>query len=77
MVAVESEIVTLRGGIVASLPALQLGWALEARGFRLSAANGRLLVQPHYALSDADILAIESHRVELLRLITYEPEAVA
>lgn len=75
MPATCSERVTLRGGFVASLDALRLGWDLEARGFRLEPVGDRLRVSPYAALTPADITAIKAHRDELLRLALLDYEA--
>jgi hypothetical protein len=71
-----SERVSLRGGLVVSLDALRLGWALEERGFRLEPAGDRLRVSPHAALTAEDILAIKAHRDELFRLAKYDAPTV-
>ena len=72
-----SEFVTLRAGFVASLDALRLGWALEARGFHLRPVGDKLQVQPSQDLTPEDVAAIKAHRDDLLALVQYEPpEAV-
>jgi hypothetical protein len=54
------------------LPALQLLWALEARGFTLSMdVEGYLLVAPKSRLSDVDDRALREHRDEILALVQY------
>ena len=70
--AASEPYVTLRGGQVASLAALRLGWDLEARGFSLRPLGDRLQVQPHTQLTPADVAAIRANRDELLRLVSYE-----
>ena len=65
-------VVTLKGGIVASLAAIELLLDLERRDFRLSPADGgRLRVQPHEQLTPEDRAAVGLHRDELLALVAY------
>jgi len=72
-----SEKVVLKGGVVASLDALRLGWDLENRGFRLEPYGDRLKVTPHTELTTQDVAAIKAHRDELLTLVKYEaPEVI-
>ena len=72
-----SEHVVLRGGHVASLDALRLGWNLESRGFRLEPVGDKLRVAPHTELTPQDVAAIRAHRDELLALVKYDgPELV-
>ena len=66
-----SELITLRGGVVASIEALRVLWSLEDRGFQLEPAGGGLKVQPVTALTSADVAAIRQHRDELLMLVRY------
>jgi hypothetical protein len=63
--------VVLRGGVTASIEALNIGWRLEARGFQLTAEDDRLYVHPYYRLTDDDLHDIRQHRDELLRLVQY------
>jgi len=63
--------ITLKGGLVASLEALCLLWALERRGFVLQSLGDRLHVQPSSALSDQDRLEIRHYRDELVALVRY------
>jgi hypothetical protein len=67
------ELVTLRGGLAVSMPALQFAWSLENRGcyLRLAADGVGLLVGPRAYLSDEDRAAIRLHRDDLLALIRY------
>ena len=73
--ASSEALVVLKGGSVASLKVLQLGWNLEDRGFTLTPENGRLRVRPHEHLTPEDIAAIRRHRDELLALVCYVPPA--
>jgi hypothetical protein len=68
----EPSFVTLRGGHVASIDALRLGWNLEARGFRLSPEGDRLRVAPFERLTAQDVTAIKANRDELLALVQYD-----
>jgi hypothetical protein len=70
-----SELVVLRGGQVASLKALRLGWDLEARGFVMRPVGARLQVQPYKQLTPEDVAAIRHYRDELLALVSYEPRS--
>lgn len=65
------EVVTLTGGITASLNALRLLWALEDRGFSLQPEGTKLRVRPVEPLTPDDVAAIKRHRDELLALIHY------
>ena len=67
-----SEHVVLRGGQVASLDALRLGWNLESRGFRLEPIGDKLRVAPYTELTPQDVEAIKAHRDELLALVRYD-----
>jgi hypothetical protein len=71
--ASSEAVVVLKGGFVASLRALRLGWALEARGFTLSSEGTRLCVRPADQLTHEDILAIRATRDELLAIVQYLP----
>jgi len=71
-----SEHVVLRGGHVASLDALRLGWNLESRGFRLEPVGDKLRA-PHAELTPQDVEEIKAHRDGLLALVRYDaPEVV-
>ena len=65
-----SEHVTLRGGLTASVDALRVLWALEARGFDLWLDGDTLCVRPDSALTAADRQALTVHRDELQALVT-------
>ena len=67
----ERAMVTLQGCLTVSLDALQLGWTLEDRGFRLRPVGDKLQVQPHQRLTADDVAAIKAHRDELLALVKY------
>jgi hypothetical protein len=72
-----SERVVLRGGHVASLSALRLGWDLAHRGFRLEPVGDTLRITPHTELTPEDVASIRAHRDELLALVRYEaPEEI-
>ena len=57
-----SDYVTLKGGEVASLAALRIGWNLEDRGFTLRPLGDKLLVTPPEDLTADDVAAIKAHR---------------
>jgi hypothetical protein len=64
------ELVTMRGGIVFSVAALQVAWDLEDRGLQLAADGDRLLVGPRGLLTDADrenIRRWQRHLIEIVR----------
>lgn len=69
--ATKAETVVLRGGFSVPLPALQLLWALETRGLRVSADADGLLVAPRSQLTDEDDRGIRRYRDELLALVRY------
>jgi hypothetical protein len=68
-----AEIVTLRGGLAVSLPALQFCWSLEDRGcyLRIAADGVGLLVGPRAYLTNEDRAAIKQYRDELVALVRY------
>ncbi len=73
----ESILVTLKGGHVAPLAAIELLLDLERRAFRLESVDGgRLRVTPHELLTPEDRAAIRQHKPELMRLMTYCDEVV-
>ena len=67
----EATFVTMKSGLVVSVPALQLLWRLEEAGMvvKVDAAGRRLLVGPTARLTTADTTAIQTHRDELLELV--------
>ena len=68
---IASEPVTLKGGFVVTLTAVELLWRLEARGLNLEREGDQLAVGPRQLLTDADRRGIRDHRDELLLLIDY------
>ena len=66
-----SEAITLRGGHIVSLEALQLLWQLENRGLNLEQEGDQLAVFPRSLLTDDDRAHIRQHRDELLQLVRY------
>ena len=68
---IASEPVTLKGGFVVTLTAVQLLWKLEARGLNLEHEGDQLAVSLRELLTDADRRRIRDHRDELLLLIDY------
>ena len=72
-----SETVTLRYGLVVPLPASQLMWSLEDRGFCLRIdATGGLVVSPASRLTPTETAALRGHRDEVLALVHYCCEEV-
>jgi hypothetical protein len=69
--ALTTELVTLTGGLAVPLPALQLLWDLEARGFTLLVDDDGLIVRPRARITPADDRAIRQHRDELIALVRY------
>ena len=67
-----SEVVTLRGGLLAPVDALRLLWDFEERDLivRLS-DDGGLLVGPRNKLTPADRERIRTHRDALVELVKY------
>lgn len=64
--------VTLKGGLVVPLPALQVAWGLEDRGFDLHLADdGALLVSPRDAITDEDRAVIRRWKLHLAALVAY------
>ena len=62
--------VTMKSGLLVSVPALRLLWRLEDTGMvvKIDEQTGRLLVGPTARLTTADDRAIRAHRSELLAL---------
>lgn len=71
MTASSEAAVVLRGGLVASVAALQILWDLEARGFALALVGDGLRVLPVAALTPRDAAAIRGRRDELVALVRY------
>jgi hypothetical protein len=72
---VASVVVTLRGGVVASLEVLQRLWALEHRGARFELLeDGRFRVVPIDVLTPEDKSFLRAHRDEARTLLDYEAE---
>ena len=71
LAARSTDVITLRGGHVVSVRALQLLWDLENRQFNLQADGDLLLVRPGSRLTLDDNLAIREHQDELLALVRY------
>ena len=71
--------VTMKSGLLVSVPALQLLWRLEDTGMvvKIDAQTGRLLVGPTARLTTADDRAIRAHRQELIALVKMCDEMVA
>jgi hypothetical protein len=68
--------VILRGGVSVLAGALQLAWALEAKGATfLIDEHGRLRVGPPELLSHEDLAAVFENRFELARLTKYRDDA--
>lgn len=67
----EATFVTMRSGLVVSVPALQLLWRFEEAGMvvKLDDQTGRLLVGPTARLTTDDVAAIRDCRDELLELV--------
>jgi TubC N-terminal docking domain len=71
------EYVMLRGGLTLPLPALQLAWNLEERGFRLGVTpGGEFVVNQQTALTEADRLAIERWRGHLAAIAAHQAPTV-
>ena len=68
---VAPEHVTLKGGLLVSLPALQTLWSLEDRGFLLRVDGDALVVRPKSRITPDEDHAIRDHRVELIQLVQY------
>lgn len=69
MPSTEPEHVILRSGWSVPLPALQLLWDLEARGFTVALAAGTLRVSPRSQLTADDDASIRRHRDALFALV--------
>lgn len=70
-------LVTLKGGHVAPLAAIELLLDLERRAFTLEPVeDGRLRVTPHGLLTPADRAAIRLHKPELMQLMAYCTEVM-
>ena len=67
-----SQFVTLRDGPTVPLPALQLAWSLESRGFAVEwTAPGDVRVSPADGLSAKDRFLIDHWRAHLAALTEY------
>ena len=66
-----SETVMLVPGLVVSLDALRLLWALEDRGCTVQADGGNLLVGPRHLLTEAERARVRQHKPELLALVQH------
>ncbi len=64
-------LVTLAGGFVVPLPALELVWRLEDRGFTIRRDGQELVVCPGRQLTEADRDAIRQHRTAVLAIVDY------
>ena len=70
---VADRLVTLRGGLVVPLAALQVAWSLEDRGARFELADDdRILVRPASVLTDEDRQNIQRWRGALRAIVAYE-----
>jgi hypothetical protein len=68
---VAPELVTLKGGVSVSLPALQTLWRLEDRGFLIRADGDALVVRPKSRITPDEDRALREHRAELIALVRY------
>jgi hypothetical protein len=70
--------VTLRGGLIVPLEALQLAWSLEVRGATFAVEGTELVVDtPRDILTDGDRAAIRRWREHLKAIASYRaPEVV-
>jgi len=75
--ASEARIVTLAGGLVVPVEAIELLLDLERRGFSVAREGDALLVQPASRLVASDRTAILSWKRDLLALVDYVPKEVA
>jgi hypothetical protein len=72
-----TDYVMLRGGLTLPLPALQLAWDLETRGFRVTLdAVHYVSVEPAEALTDRDRAAIHRWRAHLAAIVDYQAPEV-
>ena len=73
-----SSFITLKGGLVASIEALDLLWNLEARDFAIEAVEGeRIRITPPDRLTAEDVAAIRRLKPELLALVRHCDSAPA
>ena len=70
-----SEFVTLRGGLIVPLPAVQLALNLEARGLHLRPDGDALLIGPRELLTDEDREAVRHWKPHLLALLAYDADS--
>ena len=70
-----SKVITLRGGVVASLAVLERLWAIEARGgtFVLT-DNGGYDIEPEGILTHTERVFLLEHRDEARRLVRYQAD---
>ena len=70
--ATSSDLVTLRGGLVVPLAALELLWELERRGCAVRReGDGMLFVGPRELVTAADAVRIRAYRDDVLALVDY------
>lgn len=65
------DLVTLEGGLIIPLKALQLVWGLEDRGIDLELDRDAIIVRPKGVLSDEDHDQIRQLRPHIVALITF------
>jgi hypothetical protein len=69
--------VVLKVGLAVPLKALQLAWALEARGATFAIDGDDLVIDgPRGLLTDADLVAIRRWKRHLMAMETYRPPEV-
>jgi hypothetical protein len=66
-----SDYVTLRGGLVLPVAALQLAWRLEAAGHDLRVDGDDLLISEPDRLTAEDVTAIRRWRRHLIAAVDY------
>ena len=74
-----TALVTLKGGLIVALEALQLAWALEDRGASFAVEGEDLVVEcPRGVLTEQDRAAIQRWRSSLKVIVSYQaPDWVA
>jgi hypothetical protein len=74
---VATAFVVLKVGLTVPLKALQLAWALEARGATFAVDGDDLVINgPRGLLTEADMVAIRRWKRHLMEITTYRPPEV-
>lgn len=65
------RLVTLRGGLVVRLDAIELLLDLERRGYRIEREADDVIITPRRGLTPDDLRALRLHKPDALAIISY------